>query len=479
MADYDLVVIGRTPAGIHAAIAAAHLKARVALVGQPILDPSTVSAGVLAQLGRLTRQLWQAEQMGLWTLPPGQTSWRHPHLWQQASQRTQSLTACLETMQTEAVLTSLGIDLIPEQGEFCRKPVPGFTLGGRHLRSRAYLLAVPCRPQMPEIEGLQATGYLTPETLLQDPARLEGLQDLIVIGNTPTAVELAQALNRLEIQVTLVVDTTNLLPQADPEATYLLQALLEAEGVRILTDTRVTQVRQIEAKKWVQAGNQAIAADEILLAMTPVPQVTALNLEAMQVPQTETGIAVNPRLQTRDRRIYACNLPIHGIHADHLGIYQATVAVKNALFFPLLRVDYAGIPQMVNTDPPLAGVGMTETAAIARYGTQVEIVRQPFKTLPLARIQASETGFCKLICHRNGRLLGAHLVGSQSGELIAPLTLALHRRLKRSALTTLALPDSSFASIVAQTAIAGDRQRFHRSPRLQTLLQEFFDGRRG
>jgi pyruvate/2-oxoglutarate dehydrogenase complex dihydrolipoamide dehydrogenase (E3) component len=278
--------------------------------------------------------------------------------------------------------------------------------------------------------------------------------------------------------VTLVVESDRILPHEDAEVAFLLQAQLEATGVRILTQAMVTQVRQIEQKKWVQVGNQAIATDEIVLAMGQQPQVESLNLEAAGVQWSSQGVWCNPKLQTTNPRVYVCGNPSAGNLLPHVAQYEAAIALKNALFFPRYRANYQGIPTTLTTDPPLARVGLTELEARQRYGKEVLVLRQDFKSLTLAQIRGETTGLCKLVVHRNGSILGAHILGPEASELIAVMALAIRQNLKIEAIADLTTPSPTFSEILNQTAAKWQLHRFKHHSMWQNFLEAWLNFRR-
>ncbi len=472
--DYDLVIIGGTTAGVEAAIFAAHFKARVALVTQGISFstlPDSLVISAIAQLAN-TAESWQRSQIStLWhgtsTLPT--VNWQAVKPW------TQAIAANLDQRHSSSALATLGIDIIPDSGEFCRKPAPGFWVDGRLLRSRSYLLAPAHRPLIPTISGLQSTGYQTPATLLQLPSLPPSLA---IVGSTIAAVELAQTLQRLGCQITLIVTTAQLLSEADPEVSRWIQAQLEADEVQVWLNASVTQVKWAEGKKIVQFGTHSLVADEILLVAELIPDVETWNLDAVGVQRRNHGILRNSQLQTTNPNIYVCEGRTRHFLSAHLAAYEAKLAVKNALFFSSKPTCYRSIPFSTQTSPPAAWLGLTEQQAIDQYGKDILILRQPFSTLTQAQIHSDLTGFCKLIVQCNGTLLGAHLVGNNAEEFIGTIEIAVQQRLKIQALADLVVPSSSFAAIIQHTAAEWQRLRLMHHPRWQDLLEAFFDIRR-
>ncbi|MGL5922946.1 FAD-dependent oxidoreductase, partial [Chroococcidiopsis sp.] len=195
---------------------------------------------------------------------------------------------------------------------------------------------------------------------------------------------------------------------------------------------------------------------EIALCAGQQPELEQLNLEAVGVKTQRDRLRLNQKLQTTNSHIYACGDAIGGYQFAHIANYEARIALhnalQNALFSSHYRVDYRNIPWLVSTDPPLARVGFTVAQARQKYGNDVLILQQYFKTLTLAQIQDEMTGICQLVVRRNGTILGGAIIGSQAGELINVIALAIAQKLKIDAIADLVSVYPSWGEILAQTA---------------------------
>lgn len=471
--EYDLVVIGGSPEGVFAAIAAASLNARVALVEQSFKgyrgDCETIYHSTFSHIAHLSRRLDMAVQIGVYQPTPNLDI----QLTQVASW-AREVNAILSERHAPAVLASLGIDLIRGSGEFCRLPHQAFVVGNKKLRSRKYLIATDSRFVIPDIKGIEAVGYLTPNDLWQGD-RLESLPgNLAIVGESPVAIQLAQNFSQTGRSVTLIVADRDLLCTEDLEPARLIQAQLEAFGVEILLESPVTQVLRIDGKKWLQAGDRAIEADEIILVGKRKANIDGLNLEGVGVRFDDRGIQLNEKLQTTNPRIYACGSVAGGYSLSHVARYEASIALKNALFLPLLKVDYRAIPYVMFTNPPLARVGMTEAQAKRRYGKDVWVVKQDFKASDRAQLLGETTGFCKLVIRGNAEILGAHVVGTQAGELIGAIALAMKNKIKLSSIASTSFPWLTFSEILQKLALEWQNQRFKTNKTLQNFLENLF-----
>ncbi|MGF1494378.1 MAG: dihydrolipoyl dehydrogenase family protein [Microcoleaceae cyanobacterium] len=453
MLDYDIVVIGGSLTGRYAALAAAQMQARVALV-EPKL-PANPIGSILGQIysqaliaaSHRIQSTGQFSSAGLVT--PETTDWSAIQQW--AWRTTENITH----QHSLAKLSALGIVVIPGLGEFSAQPRLHFQVHpvdqvdtrGRLLISRTYLLATPDQPRVPEVPGLTLTGFLTPKTigkLTQIPGRL------LVIGGEPQGIELAQALAQLGSTVTIVVKQSHILAQEDSEAACWIQAQLEAQGIRVLTQTEIVQAQMIQGKKWVQAGNQAIEVDEILLAAGQQPDLSHLNLESAQVRQSGAYLQLNSKLQTTNPRIYACGEATGGYSFINLANHEAKIAVKNALYFPWFPVNYQGIPWAIFSYPQLARVGLTEAQARQRYGAEIWVTQDSFEENTRTALQAEVRGFIKLVGRQNNQLLGASVVSTQAGEMINLLGMAIRQEIKLEKMADSAFVWPTFSEGVTQ-----------------------------
>jgi pyruvate/2-oxoglutarate dehydrogenase complex dihydrolipoamide dehydrogenase (E3) component len=484
--DYDIVIIGGSLAGRYAALAATQLKAKVALVEPksnsfPLVNTpyGYINSQALNEIGYLRHKLNDAEAFGIHSVCVNAAEkCQIPVDLSQATLYARAVASNLQKQLSAHLLSTKGVDIIVGSGEFQSSTNLIFAVNNRLLKARSYLLATSVRV-IPKIEGLQKTGFLTLSNIGQSLGSSTPPKNWVIIGSVPQSIELAQALVRLGCSVTLIVERPYILSHIDREMAHLLCSQLEADGVRILTQTKVTQVRRIEEKKWLQVGDKAIETDEIVLATGQQPNIEHLNLAAVGVKWHEHRLLVNDKLQTTNHRIYACGDVMGGYDCLNIAIYEANIALQNALFFPRNKVDYRRVPWTILTHPMLAQVGLTEVQAKHRYGDdEVIVLRQYFKTLAAAQLADETTGCCKLIVIPNGEVLGASILGAQARELINVIGLAIAQNIKVKHLANLSMVSPSFSEILEQTARQWSQQRLSSNTALQEFLESFFYCRR-
>ncbi|WP_310426878.1 NAD(P)/FAD-dependent oxidoreductase [Chamaesiphon sp. VAR_48_metabat_135_sub] len=445
--EYDLVIIGATAAARVAAIEAVNLQARVALIlphpanGQ-VHPQSDFYPYALAQIAK-TIQTNRGQIQS-----PSSYPWKYAYT---AIDR-------LEQESSPALLAAMGVDTIFGTGEFCRRPHLAFNINQRYLRARAYLIATGSVSDYPIIPGIQSAGYLTLDRL---PSLVEREIPLrwAIIGAESIGVELAQTLAKLGCQVKLIVETEQILPYEDLDFANLIQAQLEADGVRVYLATIVTKVSQENRSKLVVMGDESIDVDEIFIALPDRPFIEPFNLAGVGIDHTDKGISIDNKLRTSHPQIYACGNVcgnvLGGYHSQSLTQYEAKIVVHNALNWRKIKVDYSSydrLPWAVYTDPPLARVGMTIGAATNSPRRDLIILQKYLKTCPQAILNNITSGFCQIVVTRTGQILGAEIVGQNAPELIQILALAIQQKLKITDLTTFPCLSPSYTEFIYQAA---------------------------
>jgi pyruvate/2-oxoglutarate dehydrogenase complex dihydrolipoamide dehydrogenase (E3) component len=326
----------------------------------------------------------------------------------------------------------LGVKVIRAEARFTSPRA--IRAGEIEIRPRRFVVATGSQPAIPPIRGLDRIPYLTNETVF---ANRDLPDHLIVIGGGPIGIEMAQAHRRLGARVT-VLDVGPFLPRDDPELATALVERLTAEGVTALPRIEIKEIERNGAVTTVcLAGGERIAGSHILVAAGRRPSIETLDLGAAGIEATTKGITVDARLRTTNPRAFAVGDVTGGPQFTHIANYHAGIVIRNALFRLPAKVDYRALPWVTYTDPELAHVGLTEAEAGAG---EVRVLRWNFADNDRAQTERDTAGLVKIVLRRNGRILGASILGPGAGDLIVPWALAISRNLKIGALANLIVP---------------------------------------
>lgn len=416
----DLAVLGGGTAGLVAALGAAGLGARVALVehqatGGECLWTGCVPSKSLLAAADLAHRMHHAESVGLPSVRPTVELGA-------VMEHVQSAQRRLAEHDDPARLQRDGVEVIHGRGRFTG-PGELHVLGpDRVVRWRRALVATGSAPVVPEVPGLAEADPVTSDTvwnLTSLPGRL------LVVGGGPVGCELGQAFARLGSHVTLTEMAPDLLPGEDPAAGQLLSERLAAEGMDVRLGTRLSSVEPQGAGHRAtlvsDEEQESVSVDRVLVAAGRRPRSEGLGLPAAGVTVDGRGAVVtDERLRTSGRGVFAAGDVTGAPPFTHLAAHQAGVVVGNALF-GLRRRASTTVPRVTYTDPEVAGVGLSEAEARRRWGRKATAATYDYAGLDRAVCAGDPVGLAKLVADPRGRLVGATVISARAGETIAEM----------------------------------------------------------
>jgi pyruvate/2-oxoglutarate dehydrogenase complex dihydrolipoamide dehydrogenase (E3) component len=445
----DICVIGAGSGGLSVAAAAAAFGVSVVLVekgrmGGECLNTGCVPSKALIAAGKRARAIATARPFGLHTpRPEVDFAGVHKHV--------HDVIAAIAPNDSKERFTGLGVRVIEGAARF--KDRRTVAVGeGVEIRARRFVIATGSTPAVPPIPGLDVTPHLTNETVFDLTVRPD---HLIVIGAGPIGLELAQAFRRLGTEVT-VLEAAEPLAREDPECAAIVLDQLEREGVRLRTGVMVERVEAAGLRVKVAVreshGEVTIDGSHLLVATGRRANTAALDLERAGVKFDGNRIRVDKRLKTANKRVYAIGDVAGDAQFTHAANYHAGLVIRNALFRLPTKVDGNAIPRVTFTDPELAHVGLTETEARRRRYT-IRVLRWPYHENDRAQTERETIGHIKVITTKQGRILGATIVGAGAGELITTWTLAISQGLNIRTFTGIVVPYPTLAEIGKRAAI--------------------------
>ena len=421
---YDLVIVGMGSGGLVAAEFAASLGLRVAAVerarvGGDCLWTGCVPSKALLASAKVAHHLRTANRYGLEAVEPEidlAAVWRRIRAIQEQ---------IAETDDDPARYEAMGIELVRGQARLVGENA--VAVGERMLETRRILLCTGSRPATPAVPGLEEAGFLTSENVfeLERPPR-----SVVVLGGGPIGVELAQAMNRLGIRVTLLQRGDRLVPRDEPELAELLAGVLEDEGVDVRLGAEASRVTKERGVKIVESTNgERFEAEEILVAAGRTPTTDGLGLEEAGVEVERRGVVVDKRMRTSVSSVYAVGDVAGRYLFTHTAGHEAALAVRD-MFFPGKGKVSDLVPWTTFTDPELAHVGLTSAEAEEQHGAKkVAVARVDLSHSDRARADGMTEGRIVLVTARD-KLVGAHILAPAAGEMIHELTLAIRQGMK-------------------------------------------------
>lgn len=435
--EYDLAIIGAGASGLIAADFAVQLGARTLLVDKgPIGGDCTwtgcVPSKSLIRAATVAHHARIASRYGIETSAPviDMTEVR--------AYLRRGIQQIYEPTTPEA-LRKKGMEVMIDSARFIDPHT--LEVGTERITAKKFLISTGAEPRIPTINGLADVRYLTYQQFFEND-RLP--QHLLIIGGGPIGCEIAQAYRRLGARVTVVAQ--RLLPREEPEISDLLGQIFAEDGIERIV-ARAESVHQEGDCIRVDTSMGSATGDLLLVATGRVPLVRALGLEAAHVRYSDRGIEVNEHLQTSAKHIYAAGDVIGGAQFSHLAGWQGFQAVRNALLPGNNSGSSEAMPHITFTAPEIAQIGLTEAMARKDFSASDLLIRSfDIAKVDRAVNEDDRHGLIKIIAHRNGRILGASIMGERAGETITEIAIAMRNKLKLSDLAATIHPYPTYST---------------------------------
>jgi dihydrolipoamide dehydrogenase len=402
---YDIAILGGGPGGYVAALHAGIKGARVALIERDRVGGICVTVGCIPSKALLD------SSHAYWVTTHGE---EHGIIVQgarfdltKAVARKDAVVA-QNVSGVEQLLKARKVDLIKGDGTLVSPTQLKVrsASGEQAIEAKNVIVATGSKVGMPPIKGLADSKPLDNVAAL---SMTTAPKRLIVIGGGAIGLELGTFFAELGTEVTVLEMLAQPIAYADPELVRLLVRALQARGITVVTEAKVTEVSRsggtVKVVAEVGSSTKTFEGDEVLL-----------------------GITVDEHMRTSVKGVWAIGDCIGDPRAPklaHVASTQGEVAVDTILGEEA-AMDYDVVPNVVYTHPEIAQVGITEAQAKEKYGEDVKVARFSFKASGRARALGESDGVTKIIAAgKDQRIVGVHIVGPQASELIAEATLAM------------------------------------------------------
>jgi dihydrolipoamide dehydrogenase len=415
---FDIAIIGGGPAGYVAAIRAAQLGGRVALVekdrlGGTCLHRGCIPTKALLRSAEALLESREASTFGVTTRDAAidfgaMMAWKERAVAQQAE-------------ELEKLIAWRKIAVFRGNG---RLVGPGsIKIGDESVTAGKIIVATGSSPTRLPIPGSNLPGVLTTDEILELPT-MPG--SLVVVGAGVVGCEFASIFSALGAHVTMLEVLPRILPPVDEEMARRFQQILRGQGVNIRTGASLQEIRtdgeQLCLLFALDEEQHEIVADRVLMAVGREPCTDALKEAGLAL---ENGsLAVNEHMETGVDNVYAAGDVVGLYMLAYVASYQGILAAENALG-GRRQADYRAVPTCVYTLPEIASVGLREEEARAQ-GISYKVSRFPFSAVARAQLLGQPQGLVKIVCEEpSGRLLGMHILGPRATDIIGEGALAL------------------------------------------------------
>jgi dihydrolipoamide dehydrogenase len=470
MADYDIIIIGSGPGGYVAAIRAAQLGYRTAIIEREHL------AGICSNWGCIpTKALLRSAEI--------------LHYGQHAKDYGLVLEGTFKADLEAVVKRSRGIAARMNNGvQFLMKKNKVDVIWGEAVLTKPGTVQVAptkkpaMQPQVPPPKNAKGEGTYTADHIIvatgARPRALPGIEpdgkliwtyfeamvpaklpkSLLVMGSGAIGIEFASFYRTMGVEVTVVEVMPQVVPIEDAEIGAFARKAFEKQGIKILTSAKVTKVEKgadsvtahIEDEK---GGKLTITADRMISAVGVVGNIENLGLEALGVKTDRGCIVIDGLCRTNVKGLYAigdvAGPPMLAHKAEHEGVI-CVEAIKGLHPHPM---DKLMIPGCTYCHPQIASVGLTEAKAKAA-GHEIRVGRFPFVANGKAVALGEDSGLAKTIFDaKTGKLLGAHLVGPEVTELIQGFVVAMNLETTEEELMHTVFPHPTISEVMKESVL--------------------------
>ncbi len=462
---YDVAVIGSGPGGYVAAIRAAQLGARTAIVEKQYLGGTCLNVGcipskAMLHIAEVLHDLQSLDDLGIHLPQP-------PTFDMAKAVAFKDKVVKRMTSGVGTLMKGNNIDVYDGLGtvDAARTVTVTRDESQQQFSADKIILATGSVPLMPPMPGIDGRNVINSDTCWNLPAVPESL---ICVGGGVIGMELACMFNALGTKVTVLEMLPNILAPVDEEVRRLLVRILSRRGIEIVTGAKVESIADEDGKKKVTAstdkGEQSFSGEYVLMAVSRRANTSGLEQLIERGLDNDRGrVRVNEKMETNLPGIYAIGDLVHGAGLAHVASMEGEVASDNATGHEA-KMDYNVVPNPIYTFPEVAFVGLTEADAKRQY-PEARVDRFPWIAIGKAVAIGETDGFTKVIIGKYGEILGAHIIGPDATNLITEYSLAMRGELTADEISETIHPHPTLSEGLREAVLAAEGRPIHIPPR--------------
>ncbi|MDR1500050.1 MAG: dihydrolipoyl dehydrogenase [Tannerellaceae bacterium] len=449
--NYDLAIIGGGPAGYTAAERAGAAGLSTVLfernvLGGVCLNEGCIPTKTLLYSAKVLDTIHAAPKYGI---EAKDASFDLPRIIARKNKVVKKLVAAIRIKMGACGVTTVSGDAVIEGRDNNGCLLIGCK--GDIYRATNLILCTGSDTFIPPIPGLDGSGYWTSREALQSK---DLPSSLVIIGGGVIGMEFASFFNSLGADVSVVEMMDDILPGMDREVSAMLREAYTKRGVRFHTGHKVTGVAHGAVTVEKDGDTFVIVGEKILVSVGRRPNTCGLGLDKLGIETDGRGVKTNQYMQTVSPNVYACGDITGFSMLAHTAVSEAETAVSHITGSACRGISYKAIPSVVYTNPEIAGVGATEEELQA-LGVAYTVKKIPM-TFSGRFVAENEmgSGLCKLILSSPGEtVIGAHIIGNPSSELIAIAGIAVEKGFDAKELSSFVFPHPTVGEILKEASL--------------------------
>jgi dihydrolipoamide dehydrogenase len=464
--NYDVAIIGAGPGGYVAAIRAAQLGAKTAIIEKQYLGGTCLNVGcipskAMLHIADVMHSMSSLDELGIHLPQP-------PTFDMQQAVAFKDKVVKRMTSGVGTLMKGNNVDVYDGLGTVDASHNITVSKNGasqQQFSADKIILATGSVPLMPPFPGIDGKNVMNSDTCWNLPKKPESL---ICVGGGVIGMELACMFDGLGTKVTVLEMLPTVLAPLDDEVRKLLVRILTKRGINIVTGAKVQSISDDGDKKKVTAetdkGEQTFNSEYVLMAVSRRANTSGLEQLMEQGLDNDRGrVRVNEKMETNLPGIYAIGDLVHGAGLAHVASMEGEVASDNAMGHSTV-MNYDVIPNPIYTFPEVAFVGLTEAEAKEKY-PEARVDRFPWAAIGKAVAMAQTEGFTKVILGKYDEILGAHIIGPDATNLISEYSVAMRGELTAEEIIETIHPHPTLSEGLREAVLAVEGHPIHIPPK--------------
>ena len=417
---YDIIILGGGPGGYVAAVRAAQLGKKVAIIEKEQLGGICLNWGCIPTKSLLKNAhvfeiIKNAKNYGI-DIPSYSVNW--PKIIQRSRNIAKRLNKGIEYLMKKNK-----VDCFSGFGSIVDKNTVSIANDTKIQSLHAEFIILAAGTTQRNLPGLGIDGKLiisSREAMILDQIP----KDIVIVGAGAIGVEFAHLFNTFGSKVTLVEAMSSILPNEDADISKELTSIFSKRKINILTNKKVEKVEKLKNSVKLLIGNKEIKTDIVLVAVGVTGNIDNIGLEKLSIKTDRGFIKSGPFMQTNVKNIYAIGDISGPPLLAHVASAEGLIAIEHICGLKPMEMRYDNIPACTYCEPEVASIGLTEKEA-KDSGYEIKIGKFPFRALGKSLADGNHDGFVKIIYDsKYGELLGCHIIGHEASNLISEIGLA-------------------------------------------------------